>query len=59
MSTECAPLVKMDIICQPEIEVEGLLELSDSQILGMVKRRLSDDEFFKSLMWEIADASRI
>ena len=49
----------MDVICQPEIEIEGLLELSDAEILSMVGRRLDDDEFFKSLMWEIADASRI
>lgn len=59
MSTECVPLVRMDVICQPEIEIEGLLELSDAEILSMVGRRLDDDEFFKSLMWEIADASRI
>ena len=59
MSTECVPLVKMEMVSDPEIEVEGILELSDREILSMVRRRLDDDEFFKSLMWEITDASRI
>ena len=44
------PTVTVDLLSgAPETEVEALLELTDDNLLQMVKRRLDNEEFRKKL----------
>lgn len=47
------PTVKCEFFSSDDVDIQGILELSDKDLLRMVKNRLNDKEFFKSLMWVI------
>lgn len=47
------PTVRCEFMADNDLDIQAMLELSDKNLLEMVKRRLADKEFFRSLLWVI------
>lgn len=49
------PSVKIGLICSPDAEIEGILELDDKDLLMMIERKLGDREFCDKVWKMIAE----
>ena len=49
------PSVRLGLICEPDCDIEGILELDNDALIQMIKRRLGDREFCDKVWKMIAE----
>lgn len=53
------PTVKCEFFSSDDVDIQGILELSDKDLLRMIKVKLDDKEFYRDLLWTIGEPDGI